>query len=248
MLKRAFVAMMLFVIVVAAAGCGGDATPEPTATTSPGPTATAAPPTATATFPPPPTATPMPAPACSPGGVPQALLTGNLVPNPSMEDGPAGWRRLRSDGRELPVVIDGAVSHSGACSLRFNRRTDSDCPTICGYWTSDVMPVDPSRAYRLSIWVRTSDSLDGVQLGVNFRTFDAAGPRQEVSGIARQIGPGWTEISGLIGPIQLTGAGSLGGWPPGTTGMILDIAWLGSPARDGRQGEIWIDDVFFGPR
>jgi hypothetical protein len=169
------------------------------------------------------------------------------VVNPSIEEGLVGWRRVRSDGRELPLLVDNNVAHSGACSLRLNRRTGSDCPTICGYWTIEVMPVEANRIYRVSLWVRTSTSAAGSQLGVNFRTFNASGPVQEVGGIGRTINDNWMEITGLISqPGSVLSREAIGTWPSNTVGLIIDIAWIGSPARDGVEGDIWIDDVFFG--
>jgi hypothetical protein len=127
------------------------------------------------------------------------------------------------------------------------RRTSGDCPTICGYWTSDVLPVDASRVYRVSVWARASESARGVQLGVNIRFFDANGPIQEWSGFARTLNDSWSQMTGLVGPRGQTLLEGVGSWPEGTTGVLIDIAWLGSPARDGVEGDIWIDDVFFGP-
>jgi hypothetical protein len=84
-------------------------------------------------------------------------------------------------------------------------------------------------------------------VGVNFRPFLAGGPTQEWSGFANVPGESWSEMTGLIGPRGQALLDGVGSWPEGTIGVIIDIAWLGSPSRDGVEGDIWIDDVFFGP-
>ena len=189
---------------------------------------------------------------CNPNSVPLELRTGNLIINPSMEDGsgPPGWRRIRFDGTELPLVIDKGVAHTGACSLKLERRTTGDCPTICGYWTAGTIPVDSSKVYSFTAWIRGSSSLiERAALVAAFRVLDAAGNEISRGGIGRTLSGGsiesdWQQLQIRIGPTPSQPLDRP--WPPGAASLIIDMAWTGTPRQDGVEGDIWIDDVFFG--
>ena len=216
--------------------------PEATTATPILPTNTPVPPTVTAA-PPPFTATPTPATPvrsteaiCAHSVVPSSLRTGNLLPNPSFEDGDAGWVRVRIDGVIFQAVLDSTVARTGMCSVRLSRQVAGECSPICGYWNSAPIPVDPSRTYRVSVWFKGSSSLAGsAAFATTFRALDAAGGTISHGGYVQGITGEWKET--LLPTYRP---------PANAASLIIDLAWTGSVRQDLVEGEIWIDDVFFG--
>ena len=243
MMKRLWLLVVLSLILAGSAACGGGSkqpqegskgiafstTPAATAGSlghTPGPSPAPVP------------ASPPPSPvSCNPSAVPSSLKIGNLVPNPSLEDGTSGWVRVRFDGARLPVVLDSTVSHGGNCSIRLSRHTTGDCTSICGYWNSPAIPVDPSKTYRFSVWFKGSQSLAGrAAFASEFRVFDASGNSISTSGFVQGITADWKETSS-----------SNSRFPANAASVIIDLAWTGSVSQDFVEGELWIDDVFLGP-
>lgn len=163
----------------------------------------------------------------------------NLVANASFEEGDAedaGWHRVSLTGRGLPALRDVGVARSGGCSIKLERRRDGDCVTVCGYWTSKPIAVQPATSYLASIFFRLSPGIrttTGVYLTV--RIPDGRGGYFPFVGIPARAGAEWTQAL-----LQFT-------LPEGVTSVVLDVSWLDHLRSTDPEGDVWLDDVFLGP-
>src|SRR5262249_35823124 len=146
---------------------------------------------------------------------------------------------------DLPPVRVSGVAHTGSCSLLLTRRTSGECDTLCGYWTAVLIPIKQDDSYRFSAWVKGSPTLAGrIDLALTLRVLDKAGKEREAKGQTVTLSEGWQEIQGRKGPN--TTLDMQGPWPNGAAFLILDFATPGLASQDHIEGDLWLDDVYFG--
>jgi hypothetical protein len=177
---------------------------------------------------------------CNPAGVPPGLRVNNLVANPSFEEGAplmSGWRRLGLVQGELPPLRDVINARSGWCSARLDRRPNASCGPICGYWSAPIN-VETGGTYRYILAFKVSPGLvhqSGVYVTV--RVADERGSYVAWKGQAAWAWQAdWMIVQSEALRIE-----------PGVRSVVLDIAWIDPVTENAAEGQVWIDDVYFGP-
>jgi hypothetical protein len=165
----------------------------------------------------------------------------NLAPNPSFEHGitsPDGWVPNIPGVPGTPnaeMSWDDTTAHSGTHSVRISNVVE------LGEWsTADWIPVDLSKEYALSVWIKSSKEKD------NLISFDLLANSEGGCGIADalsvlEVSGDWTHYAWEHG----FDPGSVVGCPPFDAVKIQ--LWFGNFTSELDTNSVWFDDVYFGP-
>jgi hypothetical protein len=178
------------------------------------------------------TATALPNPTPSPANsVPAPTGRPNLARNPSFEE-PGVWRIVRTDGPDLPPLLDGTIARTGRNSARIDHVPGGNCPAVCGYWTAPIA-VTPGQQYEISAWFKLSDTLVGQSgIYVTLRVAGAGGAFEPLFGFP--VGARTAEWTQALRTLTV---------PATTAAIVIDISWWRNIEFPNAQGTIWLDDI-----
>lgn len=167
---------------------------------------------------------PMPA-----DGQTDGMCTANLLPNPSFEDGLAGWSVARGDSGS--VVIDTADFRSGGASLCLKALRAPDHAMLVG----PRVPVNPQEKCRLHFFAKS----DRPPIGPLFRIYPVNTDGRQCAGRSWWLtADGTADWSGVYCDMV---------FPPDVAEVQITLCGGSWDTSLDREATVWLDDFEFGP-